>query len=222
MKILLIQPNPRGAYAWPVCANIPLGLLYIAAALREAGHADIKILDARLENLNHERVSWRIENFSPDLVGIAGMSTEAKVISALAAVVKETAPGCKVVVGGPYAATSPEEILKDPNIDYAVIGEGERTICELAGAVERGGSVAGIAGLAFKEGGTPVINPRRPVIEDIDSIPLPAWDLLDMEEYFHLWVRHSQNPFPASTRIMPLFTSRGCPYGCIFCHNIFG
>ena len=222
MKILLIQPNPRGYYDWPVCANIPLGLLYIAAALREAGCGEITILDARLENLNLEQISWRIENAAPDIVGITGLSTEAAAVHALAGLARKTMPRCKVVIGGPYAITSPEEALHDPDIDFAVLGEGERTVCELVAALERGGTLAGIAGLAFKEGGLPVINPRRAAIEEIDAIPFPAWDLLNMEEYFQLWVRHSQNPFPASERVMPLFTSRGCPYGCIFCHNIFG
>ncbi|MEI7528021.1 MAG: radical SAM protein [Elusimicrobiota bacterium] len=222
MKILLIQPNPRACYAWPVCASIPLGLLYVAAALRKAGFGDAAVLDARMQRLGHGEISRRIKEFSPDLVGITGMSTEAGEIHALARLARAADARCRVVVGGPYATTSPEAAVADPDIDFAVTGEGESTVCELAAALERGGGISGLAGLAYKKDGLPVVNPRREAIEDIDGLPLPAWDLLDMEKYFHLWVRHSQNPFPADQRIMPLFTSRGCPYGCVYCHNIFG
>ncbi|HNW43291.1 MAG TPA: radical SAM protein [Elusimicrobiales bacterium] len=222
MKILLIQPNPRTFSFRPVCASLPLGLLYVAAALRQAGCGEVSVLDARMLRLNHKEISARIRDLAPDLVGLTGMSTEAEFIHALARLAKEAAPRCKVVVGGPYATTSPEEAVGDPNIDFAVLGEGEGTACELAAALAQGGEVAGLAGLAYKKDGRPAVNPRRPVIEDIDSLPMPAWDLVDVEKYFHLWVRHSQNPFPYSERIMPLFTSRGCPYGCVYCHNIFG
>lgn len=223
MKILLIQPNPRGYYARPVCASIPLGLLYIAAALRRTGGRQIEILDARCRNLGEKAVTARIAQFAPDVVGITGLSPEAPAILAVAGMAKKAAHGCKVVVGGPYALTSPDEALSCPDVDFAVLGEGEATACELIGALETGRQdLAAIDGLAFRENGRVVVNKRRAPIEDIDGIPFPAWDLVDIKKYFGLWVRHSQNPFPASRRIMPVFTSRGCPYGCIFCHNLFG
>ncbi|HOW90403.1 MAG TPA: radical SAM protein, partial [Elusimicrobiales bacterium] len=116
----------------------------------------------------------------------------------------------------------PEAVIRDPNVDFAVVGEGERTVCELVEALEHGKPLSGITGLVYKEAGVPVFNPPRAVIEDVDSIPFPAWDLVDMEKYFDAGHRHAANPFPASNRVVPVFTSRGCPYGCIYCHNIFG
>ncbi|PIU17959.1 MAG: hypothetical protein COT18_11490 [Elusimicrobia bacterium CG08_land_8_20_14_0_20_59_10] len=223
MKILLIQPNPRGYYAWPVCACIPLGLLYIAAALRRTEGRQIEIMDARCENLGQKAIAARITQFAPDVVGITGLNPEASAVLAVASLAKKAAPACKVIVGGPYAITSPEEALFCPDIDFAVLGEGEETACALIEALETGSlKFAAIDGLAFRENGLVVVNKRRAPIEDIDGIPFPAWDLVNVKKYFGLWVRHSQNPFPASQRIMPVFTSRGCPYGCIFCHNIFG
>jgi radical SAM superfamily enzyme YgiQ (UPF0313 family) len=126
------------------------------------------------------------------------------------------------VVGGAYASSSPETVIKDPNIDFVVSGEGEVTICELAGALEKGHEVSGIDSLAFKNGGVALVNSRRAEIVDIDSIPFPAWDLVDMEKYFSSAYRTTGNPIPVSRRLIPLFTSRGCPYGCVYCHNIFG
>jgi radical SAM superfamily enzyme YgiQ (UPF0313 family) len=223
MKILLINPNPRNQPdAGAVVCTPPLGLLYIAAALRQAGYNSINIIDARVRDLSHDDVLAEIRNFSPDVVGISSLSVEAREAHVLARLAKKADARCKVVVGGAYAVTSPEIIIQDPNMDFAVIGEGERTMCELIDALEKGKDVSGINGLVFKNEDVPVFNPRREMIEDIDSIPFPAWDLLDMDTYFNSAYRHAVTPLPFSHRVLPIFTTRGCPFGCIYCHNIFG
>jgi anaerobic magnesium-protoporphyrin IX monomethyl ester cyclase len=223
MKILLINPNPRGQPAIATYLSpAPLGLLYIAAALRQAGYDRVNILDARVHDLGYDEVLARIEAFSPDIVGISSMSLEAREAHALAGLAKKADTRCKVVVGGAYAATSPEIIIRDPNIDFVAVGEGERTICELADALADRRALSGINGLVFRSGGVPVFNPRREMTEDIDSIPFPAWDLLDMDAYFSPAHRHAVGKVLDSRRVLQIFTSRGCPFGCIYCHNIFG
>lgn len=222
MKILLIQPNPRYCSIAFACSNIPLGPLHIAAALKAAGHDRVEFLDARMLRLSRKAAAGRIRAFAPDLVGITGLTSEAPEIYSLAAAAKAASPGCKVVVGGPGATSDPSALLGDACVDFVVFGEGEATACELAGALERGTPVDGIAGLGHKKDGRAVLNPPRPFIENADDIPPPAWEAADIERYFHLWNRHSQNPFIVSERVMPLITSRGCPYGCTYCHNIFG
>jgi len=222
MKILLIQPNPRYCCASLACSNIPLGPLYLGAALRRAGYDQVRFLDARMLRLTYKEIEKRIAAFSPDVVGITGLSPEARGVHHIAAGAKASAPACKVVVGGPYATSSPEAALSDPMVDFAVVGEGERTICALIGALSAGTPLEDVDGLAFRKDGVRVMNRPRAPIEDLDVLPLPAWDLAEVEKYFHLWSRHSQNPFLSSGRSMPLMTSRGCPYNCIYCHNIFG
>lgn len=223
MKILLLNPNMQGqSDGGYIARSVPLGLLYIAASLRQAGYNFINIVDARVNDLDHQEILSRISDFSPDVVGISCLCTEASETHRLAGLIKASAARCKVVVGGAHASSSPESLIEDPNIDFVVTGEGERTICELVGALENGRDVSGIDGLALKTGAGIKVNPRRKMIEDIDSIPFPAWDLVDMEEYLNFTTRHSQNPLPASHRLMPMSTSRGCPFGCIYCHNIFG
>jgi len=217
MKILLLVPNSK-----EVRVTIPLGLLYISAALRGKGFSDLKLVDARQKKLGREEISRHIKSFSPDVVGISGLSIEASEVHALARLVKETGKECKVVIGGPYAFSSPESIIKDKNIDFVIIGEGERTFLELLEALERRGEISGIDGLAFKNQNGPVINFPSTMIEDLDSIAFPAWDLLDMKEYFNTKSHHSSDSVPMSNRIAPIFTSRGCPYDCIYCHHIFG
>lgn len=222
MKILLIQPNPRNCGVWPAISAPPLGLLYVASALREAGFADIRILDCRAERLGKKAAAARVAAAAPDLVGISGMSTEAEEVKALARTAKELRPGCRVVVGGPYALATPEDALGEPAVDYAVIGEGEGPAVRLARALRDGEDPSHIPGLVFRRGGATAVNPREQGPRDPDSIPFPAWDLADPELYFGLWNRHSLNPFPSSGRVMPLFTSRGCPYSCCYCHDVFG
>jgi len=223
MKILLIYPNLSALPDIGINASpLPLGLLYIAAALREAGHDGIRVLDASAEGLDHEEVLSRIEEFSPDMVGISSMTIGASEAHELAAIVKRRDPRCRVVFGGAYAGSSPELIIKDQNVDFAVIGEGESTLCELVEALENGKDPSDIRGLAFRNGDAPVLTPPRPFIEDVDSIPFPAWDLVDMDRYFDPARRHALSQVPVSGRMIPIFTSRGCPYGCIYCHNMFG
>ncbi|MCX5692525.1 MAG: radical SAM protein [Candidatus Omnitrophica bacterium] len=201
---------------------IPLGPLYLASYLRSQGYHDITIIDARHERLSDKAVSRRIKALSPDVVGISGMSMESAHVHRLARLAKEIDANCKVIVGGPYATSSPEHIMKDQNVDFVVIGEGERTAARLINALQEGKDFSEIDGMAFKNNGTCVVNPVQSAIEDLDVIPFPAWDIINMEGYFKDIRNHSQNPIPTSNRIASLFTSRGCPYQCTYCHNIFG
>ena len=222
MKILLIQPNSRYCYNGQVNALAPLGLLCLAGALRAAGFPDVELVDARAERLSRKALAARIRAFAPDLVGVTGMSPEFTEIMMATKLARENAPACKIVIGGPYASSSPAEVLANLYPDYAVIGEGERALCQLAAALARGADVSGIAGLAYKGPAGPLFGPPPAPLEDLRSLPRPAWDLLRTEHYFPSWTRHTMNPFPKSPRALPLFTSRGCPYGCVYCHNIFG
>ncbi|MFC1514817.1 B12-binding domain-containing radical SAM protein [Candidatus Omnitrophota bacterium] len=217
MNILLLIPNSRDIYR---C--IPLGLLYIASVLRKEEENRLKIIDARNEQLGHKEIIKRIKDFSPEVIGISGLSMEADEIHKLAQLAKEVCPGCKVIIGGPYASSSPESVVDDLNIDFAVVGEGEQTTLKLIDALKNGGQISDIDGLAFKHNGRTVINPRHKTVEDLDSILFPSWDLIDVEGYFNSRYRSSENPIPVSSRILPVLTSRGCPYQCIYCHNIFG
>ena len=217
MKIAIVIPNVR-----EVIRSLPLGPLYVASYLRKEGYQDISIIDARHEHLSHAGISQRIKDLSPDVVGISGLSMESSEIHSLAGLAKAVDRNFKVIVGGPYATSSAEHILKDPNVDFVVIGEGERTVARLFHALENGKDFSEIEGLAYKRDQTCVVNPAQSAIEDLDAIPFPAWDLIDMEGYFNDIHNHSNNPIPTSNRIAPLFTSRGCPYPCTYCHNIFG
>lgn len=203
----------------------PLGLLYIAACLRERLSARVRVIDAALEADPLGALRAAIRGARPDAVGISALTAEALLAHAAAAAVKAEGKDIPVVMGGPHPSSDHETALKDPNVDAAVIGEGEDTFTELARLIASEGPgwkkpelLRAVDGLAFAaDGKAELSNPRAP-IADLDSLPFPAWDLIDYRKF---WDRGSM----ASAGIRPyftMFTSRGCPYRCVYCHQIFG
>lgn len=194
----------------------PLGILSLASVLRAKGH-QVRVIDTRFHPGNLTGVRTELDAFSPDIVGLSGLTPEARSIHSLARMAK-TASVPAVIAGGPYPSSDPQGALSDPNIDYLVLGEGEETILELIGKLEGRQGIQEVKGIAFREEGTVVINPPRPAINDLDSLPFPAWDLIDLKKYF----RALRSGMVKPARYASIFTSRGCPYQCIFCHGLFG
>ena len=216
MKVLLIRPNSI-VQVWPV----PLGLGYLAQALRSQRGDEVRILDARRWRLSCSQLARAVRDFAPDVVGITALTLDSPDASQSAAVIKANLPLVPVILGGPHASACRETVLADPNLDYAVVGEGEETLVELLNALDGGGQVENIPGLAYRDHGHAVYNGPRPMIADIDSLS-PAWDLIGPENYFSYLGKHTQNRLPKHRKSLSIFTSRGCPYHCIFCHNVFG
>ena len=215
-RLLLIRTYRDAGAGAPVP---PLGLMYLASALRRLppGPREIRILDTGL--LAPRALERAIASFSPDFAGLSALSSEAGLMKETAALLKRTAPGVFVAAGGPHPSADPGEALSCPDIDCAVVGEGEDTAVELLTALERGSSLADIAGLAWKRAGTPVVNPARTPVPDLDRLPWPAWDLVDLRAYGGRFGWSGYTRFPV---VAPVLTSRGCPYRCAYCHNIFG
>lgn len=199
----------------------PSGLLYVASALRKAfpGDCEIKFLDTAFESDPAAAVTAAARDFSPDLAGFSVLSCEAGFALSLAAAVKKARPSVFTVFGGPYASVSPEEALAGGSVDACVIGEGEITAVELLSAVSSGRGAAGLPGVAARLDGKVVSGPPRPFIEDLDSLELPAWDLVDFGKYSRL---PNWNGYLKKELYAPLLTSRGCPFHCVYCHNLFG
>ncbi|GAX60415.1 Fe-S oxidoreductase [Candidatus Scalindua japonica] len=215
MKILFINPLDKANCTHFVVQ--PLGLMYISAFLREHSNHDVKILDMKVNFMSEDDALKEVKKFSPDVIGIRALSVESASAHLIAKMVKRDLPNCKVIVGGPYTDGSSNHILKDANVDFVVVGEGEETVCELITEIEKGNEFPDTHGIGYRQNGEPVFTHSRRLIEDLDTIPLPAWDLIDVESYFKVpsWNFHI-------SRHMALFTSRGCPYKCAYCHNIFG
>ncbi len=203
----------------------PVGLLYIAACLRKQLGAEVRLLDAMFEPEILKLVNSEIRKRRPDVVGISALTAEAFLAHKLAAAVKSADSAIPVILGGPHPSSDPEAALNDPAVDAVVIGEGEVTFTELVSAIsEEGprwsepGTLREIAGLAVRgESGVEHTAPRAP-IADLDSLPFPAWDLIDYKKFWRTGGMATVGIRP----YLPIFTSRGCPYHCVFCHQIFG
>jgi magnesium-protoporphyrin IX monomethyl ester (oxidative) cyclase len=229
MKILLINP-PQTFYSGSEqpSGNLPLGLMYIAAVLSKSGYKT-EILDAFMTEdpfqkngeainvgMSLERIKQEISNRKPDIVGIAGPFTcqieKSVKISNLA---KEVDAHILTVVGGPHVTTMPKEFLEEAkNVDIAVRGEGEYSMLDIVKHFEGKKQLNEILGIAYRKNGQVTINSPRPFIKNLDELPYPAYELVNMEQYLNpkkIGYRSFRN------RAISMITSRGCPYNCCFC-----
>lgn len=220
MKTLLLRANSTVG-----TAPVPLGLGYVAEAIRKARPRDeVEILDARVRRMSPGQVARRLREVEPDVVGITAFTTDAKGAHEAAALAKAMVPRARVVMGGPYPTSHQGAVLKDSNVDVLVVGEGEETTVELLVALEAGADLAEVRGLVYRPDGAgsePVFTGPRPLIQDVDGLEV-AWDLFEMPLYFKRFGRSSWNYVRRDHRAAMVMTSRGCPYSCIFCHHSFG
>jgi len=219
MKVVFIRPHSNVP-----SAPVPIGILSLIGYAREHnGLKDYTIIDARSLLLNTDSIKSRIKNEDPDLIGITSFSIERRKCHEVATAVKSVFPEVPVVVGGPYTTGEWRDAVEYPAIDYAVIGEGELTFSRFLKSLEAGEKKPEIKGLAYKLNGKTQFFGFPDLIEDLDEIPMLAWDAVDVEFYFtNKKKRASMNPHPKSRRSVPITTSRGCPYKCAYCHHIFG
>lgn len=219
MKVLFIRPNAGIPVVPP-----PMGLLYLASCLRQSGDHQARIIDARLLGIRPRDILNRAVEFDPDVIGITSLTMEGPVAHQIAALFKERWPNRPVILGGPYTTSDPKKAGSDLNIDFCFHGEAEHSFIEWVNTLMSGGDVSKVAGISYRADGQLKTNPRGSFVEDLDTIPFPAWDLLEMELYHkkQFLVSRAMNPHQKGRRNMPLVTSRGCPYRCSYCHNIFG
>lgn len=219
-RVLLIKARPEEDAANNVVMP-PMGLMYIASYLRQFGH-EVRIVDSQLRTFSLEGWRREVAAFAPDVVGISALTTSAGYMHTLAQIAKKTHPLARVIVGSHHPSCYPEETLQDPHIDYVGIGEGEQTVKELVDALEHGKDPALVSGLVFRQDGEIVRSPPRATLWQLDELPFPAWDLVDIEAYrFHkpMGVQVLQR---RCQRYMSLATSRGCPFRCFYCHDLHG
>lgn len=222
MKVSLIYPLLSKARSladenkqyWP-----PLGLAYIGAVLRAAGH-QVQILDRDMI-LRKSGFDFRkadqitlglIEDFQAEAVGFSLTTPNVTDGISFSHLLKKAKPKIMTVFGGPHCAGEPAATLNmAKDVDCLVRGEGEMAMLDLASGV----SFSQVGGLSYRNSdGTIAYNPDRPLIEPLDNLPLPARDLLDMDYYTRPSRFISRN---LSLRATHIFTARGCPNNCYYC-----
>jgi anaerobic magnesium-protoporphyrin IX monomethyl ester cyclase len=219
MKVLLVNPPSEHMITTNIPSmvdeergcNPPLGLLYVAAYAKAKTKHEIKVLDCQAEQVSHGELEGRIREHNPDVVGIQALTFTLIDARLAAGAAKCAVPSCKVVMGGPHVHLYAKETLCIPEVDFAVKGEGETAFTQLLSALEGTTGLKEVLGLAYRDTATGEIkdNPSAPFIEDLDTLPYPARELTPVKKYYSIIARH--NP------ITTLFTSRGCPYRCLFC-----
>ena len=231
MKICLVRgPSIVGKTAFIAPLTPSIGLAYIAASLRDAGH-EVMIIDAVGENprnsipytdflilrgIDVDEIVARIPR-DVEMIGISEMfSSQWSPTRALINAIGEVFPNTFTVGGGEHFSAAPELSLDQcPTLDACAFGEGEEVAVELADTLERGGDIKTVAGLMVRSKNGYIKTGPRGRIRNIDEIPRPAWDLVPLNNYLddHLGFGVDLG------RSIPMLASRGCPYQCTFCSS---
>jgi anaerobic magnesium-protoporphyrin IX monomethyl ester cyclase len=222
MKVLLCSPESQ---VWNSRSHIHMGLGYLAGSLRAGGHA-VEIYDAGIEKTPLREV---MGSGNYDVVGVSAPTPLIYEAWDVAAEAKRL--GAVTILGGPHLTLMPQESMARPQVDLIAVGEAEDTIIEVMNALNRdpgkakedGGprlfsdpSWKDIRGLWWRNaGGEITCNPMRPLRQDIDNIPFPAFDLFKVEQYTNL--QPMTDGLMKHPRTYTIITSRGCPYACTFC-----
>jgi len=212
MRILLVIYDNESYIHW-----FPQGLGYIAAVLKSEGH-EVIIYNQDLHHYPDEHLTRYLDNNLFDAIGfsfIGGYYQYKKAIK-ISNAINASKKRPYYIIGGHGPAPEPKYFLEKTHADAVVIGEGELTIVELLQALQDKKSLKGIKGIAYRDGDVVVINERRPLITDIDSIPIPAYELFPIEYYRLLRMPHATS----SDFIMPVLSGRGCTFKCTFCYRM--
>lgn len=215
MKLFFIEaPYSYGSGKIVVGKYFPLGLGYLAAHARRHG-ASAYFFQPREDRDYDAQLAAALQEQNPDMVCVSAMTPSFPRAAAICEVVKKTTRARTVMGGHHVSAVGARVLEQSPHTDFAVIGEGEETLLELAAALEAGqGDLSGIGGLAWRNGGGDIItNAPRGFIDALDALPFPARDLVDMSR-FRI---HSYIDFGKKSATM--ITSRGCPFKCMFCSS---
>jgi anaerobic magnesium-protoporphyrin IX monomethyl ester cyclase len=214
-RVLLIAPpylDLYGSLKTAAGRYFPLGIGYIASYLRKYGNHDVKMYEPEAQGLSYDDISDIVRAFVPDVIGITCSTPNFSRAISLARLCKATS-AAKIVLGGVHASAIPDFIMESyaDCIDCLVVGEGERTMLELVQAYANSDTIDTIAGVAQNKNGKVVLAEKRPYIDDLDSLPYPARDLIPQNLF-------APNMHNARYRnCLSILTSRGCPFNCSFC-----
>jgi len=190
----------------------PLSLAYLAAGLLEHG-IEVKVLDLLTSKPSAAKVRRELEGYQPHVVGTTAATMTFPAAARLLKVCKQFDPAITTIIGGPHVSYAWEDTFRRaPWIDVVAIGEGDATVVELVSALRSGGDLREVAGIAICQDGRVLRTAARPLVQQLDDLPMPARHLMPLSRYKALGLACS------------IISSRGCPYRCIFCSapNMFG
>ena len=215
MKITFLNPpQPNSKYKFLGVVAPSLGIGYMAAVLEQNNYS-VDVLDSSALELSYDEIGEEILKRNPDIVSISALTPTIGAALDAADKIKNVKPDTIVVFGGYHPTFEYENLLnEEESIDVIVRGEGEYTMLELVQKIESGGDLKDVQGLAFiddtSEDKSIIVTPDRPIIEDLDELPFPAFHLFPMEKYKILNI---------TTNVATIITTRGCPMQCSFCSS---
>lgn len=217
MKFSFVNPSPN--LELPICEKKkaigswpPLGVLYVAGVLEKEG-VEVSVLEQAAKELSiNAAVDW-VKKEEPDFLGFSTLSSSGRTAAIIAEEVKKENPNITIVFGNYHATFNAERILKTyPWVDLIVRGEGESASLELVECMKQKGNLENVLGLTYRKQGQIVSTPDRPLIKDLDALPFPNRDLLNVE--YHSTVAGAN---VAPKKFTTILSSRGCVYRCRFC-----
>ncbi len=212
MRVLLVVYDNDSYIHW-----FPQGLAYIGAILLKNGY-EVEVYNQDKNHYSDEHLTEYLNKNKYDIVGvsvIAGYYQYRKLLR-ISDAINKSKQRPSYIIGGHGPSPEPEFFLKKTQADVAIIGEGEETIVELLDAINTKRSLAHVRGIAFREENKVVVNERRALIRDIDSLPFPAYEMFPVDYYRLLRIPHATN----SDFIMPVLSGRGCTFECNFCYRL--
>jgi radical SAM superfamily enzyme YgiQ (UPF0313 family) len=203
-KIVLMYVTPPGQDDFFIA--MPLGIIYLAAILRQQG-ADVECCDERV--CSEAEVDAYLRK--AEILGLSALTPHVNRAIRYAQKAKAYSPDLITVMGGPHATVDVDTFLDSGALDYVIGGEAEDSIVQFMQGVDQGRDVlTKVPGIAFDwPDGKRHANPQPPLIKDLDRIPVPAWELLPFERYSAM----------NKEKLFYIFTSRGCPFRCVFCQK---
>jgi anaerobic magnesium-protoporphyrin IX monomethyl ester cyclase len=195
----------------------PLGLLSLAAFLRDKGH-QVFLIDALNRGISPDEVVERVNQIGPDFVGVTATTSFIASAHECAQKIKTRNPRVTTIIGGSHISAMPIQTIEEfPAFDLGVVGEGEETLLELLDNSSL--NFHNINGIVFRDQGQPIMTRKRAQIRDLDHLPFPALDLLEGFPEFYQPTPNNYLKKP----VVSLVTSRGCPFSCTFCdQSVFG
>jgi anaerobic magnesium-protoporphyrin IX monomethyl ester cyclase len=197
----------------------PLGIMYIAAYIRTKFNVELRIVNQKINNMPNDQLVQQAVDFGADIIGLSTLTMNAHSLPYITGKLKTALPEALIIIGGPHISAFQALSLDGNLADVAVPYEGELAFEKVIHAYLGNDDIANVPGIFRRSKDGIISNPGRiPIMENLDALPFPAFDLIDLQPY---WKVFAQTPLPPK-KYIPLFSSRGCPYGCIYCHRIFG
>lgn len=187
----------------------PMGILYLAGAVRAAGRHEVRVLDCIVDRLSPDMIASRVKDYAPDVVGFTVYTPNLFDALIVSRRVRQALPGVKLVWGGPHTMLFPDESMAQPEVDFLVTGEAEETFPAFLDALGSGTGYDHIPGIWYRDGAVVKHTGPAAYVQDINALPFPAFDMLDFRRYY--------SAIGTGRPVGTICSSRGCPFHCTFC-----